>query len=58
MEFLYAPPPTHLDFICGRGQVSAAAAGKPAATDQGRVRSKSIDHRANALIARSNPCWT
>lgn len=55
MEFLCRPPPAHLDFICGRGQVSAAAAGKPAATDQGRVRSKSIDHRAKCTDRKEQP---
>ena len=52
MEFLCRPPPAHLDFICGRGQITPPAAGKPVATDQGRVRS---DYRAKCTDRKEQP---
>jgi len=37
------------------GKYPPPAAGKPAATDQGRARSKSIDHRAKCTDRKEQP---
>jgi hypothetical protein len=37
------------------GKYAPPAAGKPAATDQGRVRSESIDHRAKCTDRKEQP---